>query len=284
MSKIIRIALDEPAVTRRRLDILEPKPEIPRRLIAFFLVHGGGWHSGSRRQYYPAMRYFSSHGHIAAATGYRLRKQGVSAFEQLLDVRQSYSSFLQHLRQSSPEETPQVVVMGSSAGAHLASLLAYAHPGECGEPLSYRGKTIDIDNWTPPVGAVLVCAPGQFTPWPEIHPGIWSSMQKAAGAEYTDETKPRFEQLSPSTYWKNKPCSTFLVGSENEIFFPHFMLRQWQREMMEAGRLCKLKIYPDQSHGFLYGCDAPGQREAMSDILSFVESLDFSFQKATGDF
>lgn len=273
MLNVLNVFLDSPSEIDRCLDITEPADGVKKRPVAFFLVHGGGWKGGHLKQYYPVMQYLNERGYVTASTGYRLRSGEITAFDQLLDVRQSYARFTRYLSESNGGWLPPIVVMGSSAGAHLAALLAYAGPGECGEPTAFRESCLS-DEWIVPSGAVLVCAPGRMTSWPDINEEIWTSMQAAVGVEYSTNTEERFKRLSPSSYLRKHICPTFLIGSENEIFFPHFMLREWQDKMSEVGGRCELKIYSGQSHGFLYECDSPGQQEALGDVVRFVESLD----------
>lgn len=273
MLNILHLFPDSPAEADRGLELTEPAAGMKKRPVAFFLVHGGGWKGGHLKQYYPIMQYLNERGYITASTGYRLRNREITAFDQLLDVRQSYACFIRYLSERTGDRPPRVVVMGSSAGAHLAALVAYAGPGECGESTVFR-QCRTSDEWSAPVGAVLVCAPGRMTPWPDINEEIWAGMQAAVGAEYSPETEDSFRRLSPSSYLRKNICPTFLVGSENEIYFPHFMLREWQAKMIELDLRCELRIYAGQSHGFLYECDTPGRQEALNDVVRFVESLD----------
>lgn len=145
---VLSIALDDPVMSNRCLDLALPEKAGNPEEFAFFFVHGGGWGAGSRGQYYPVMQYVCDRGFTAAATGYRLCKYSpVTAFDQLLDIRQSYMLLVKYLQQTTGKRHPKIVVMGSSAGAHLGSLLAYAAPGQCGEPLQYQGMPLAADEW-----------------------------------------------------------------------------------------------------------------------------------------
>ena len=82
--------LDSPLVRGRVFDVFYP--ERVTRSLAVFIVHGGGWTAGSRASFHKFMEIFSDMGYIVASTDYRLF--GVNAFEQLSDVRDAYSRFL----------------------------------------------------------------------------------------------------------------------------------------------------------------------------------------------
>ncbi|MBL8991916.1 MAG: alpha/beta hydrolase, partial [Spirochaetia bacterium] len=156
------IYFDEPIQKGRVLDIFTPKKI--NRDISLFFIHGGGWRAGSRADYHNLMRAFNEEGHVCAATDYRL--QGVNLSEQLTDVRRGYDLFLTALRRMGRPE--RVVVYGGSAGALLAALVSMNGPS----------------GWTTPVGVALSAFTPLFTPWEDIFPGIWSSMQDIAGAPY----------------------------------------------------------------------------------------------------
>ena len=269
---VLSVALDNPVMINRCLDISGPDPGTVRKPFAFFFVHGGGWAGGSRGQYYPIMQYVNMRGFAAAATGYRLCDKQITAFDQLLDVRQSYAQFVKYLQTKTGEANPKIVVMGSSAGAHLGSLLAYAKPGECGEPLRYKNFELSGD-WVVPAALIAVCGTKQMIPWPGIPDIIWKSMQLAAGNDYSPQFEPLFKQLSPAAYFCQDSCPTFIVAAEHEMLFSNRLNREWHDELTQVGIRCEMKIYQGQSHGFLYYCDSPAQKQALEDVLNFVQSL-----------
>lgn len=270
---VLNISLDLPVMSNRCLDIALPQKPVSEPF-AFFFVHGGGWGAGSRGQYYPVMQYVSNHGFAAAATGYRLCKYSpVTAFDQLLDIRQSYMLLVRHLRQTTGNLKPKIVVMGSSAGAHLGSLLAYTSPGQCGEPLQYQDMAVTADEWVAPSALIAVCGTGQMTPWPNIAPEIWNDMQRAVGKDYTPETEHLFQQLSPVNYLSPKSCPTFIIAAEHESLFNNPLNQKWHDKLVQSGVRCELKTYQDQTHGFLYFCETPAQRQALGDAVNFVRSL-----------
>ena len=147
------IYLDAPLQIGRIFDVFEP--ETVSKGIAVFLIHGGGWKAGSRggRQHI-IMQQFNDDGYICASTDYRLT--GVTAFEQLQDVRESYDRFVSVLK--AKKRPLRIAVFGTSAGAHLASLLLCAEPGECGEKAQLENE------WVKPVQGILQSTPPQFTP------------------------------------------------------------------------------------------------------------------------
>ena len=74
------------------------------------------------------METLAEMGYIVATTDYRLN---VSAMEQLKDCREAYAHFINELKKMN--RPLKVAAYGSSAGAHLASLLSVAAPGASGD-------------------------------------------------------------------------------------------------------------------------------------------------------
>ena len=132
--------LDRPLVKGRIFDVFEPE-EITKDTAVFF-VHGGGWHGGSRSFCHEFMQELNNRGWLAASTDYRL--SGVTAFDQLQDIREAYDRFVSLLKRK--QRPLKIAVYGESAGSHLASLLLYAEPGECGEKCQLENDWVKPHN------------------------------------------------------------------------------------------------------------------------------------------
>ena len=257
--------LDDEPVEGRMLDIF--RPESVGRDTALFFVHGGGWRGGARGAYHPLMLAFRQHGFISAATDYRLA--GTRIQDQLTDVRQGYEAFRRWLIES--RRPDRVFVIGSSAGAHLAALLALAAPGACGEPLEF-GTTRMSDEWHAPVGAALACGPATFEPWADIFPGVWAAMQDIVGVPY-DKEPEAYRRVSPIRHVGRSTCPLLFLQAENEHMFPTVLIEQFAAAMHAKGRRADIRIYTNAEHGFFYNVERRQQKEAFSDILAFTESL-----------
>ena len=122
------VYFDDPIKIGRALDIFTPAKTT--RGIAIFFVHGGGWLSGTRTCFHKIMRGFNAKGFVCASTDYSLGND-IDIWRQITDARMGYDLFLRKLEQM--ELPKRCVVIGSSAGAHIAGLLALTKPGECGE-------------------------------------------------------------------------------------------------------------------------------------------------------
>jgi len=257
---------DNPIVDGRAMDIMPP--DSVTQPFALFFVHGGGWTGGSRTNYHAIMRAFNREGFICASTDYRLYAPGVTILDQLIDVRHGYALFAKFLEDRG--RPVRVVVHGASAGAHLAALLAFAAPGQCGEAAAFRD--MNIGEWIPPSAAVLQSTPVLFEPWEDIFPHAWAAMQMAVGASY--EKQPElFHKVAPCRYVSGSSCPVFFMEAECESMFPLKYIRQFMAKMASLGRRAEYKVYTNAEHGFFYDVTRRQQKEAFADMLDFIRSL-----------
>lgn len=113
---------------RHRLDVYLPSQNLPRAGAAtqtLFLVHGGGWRHGDKRNadfIRAKVRHWLPRGVAVVAVNYRLLPEAPVA-EQAADVARA----LAFAQQRAPDwqlDAGRFVLMGHSAGAHLVTLLA----------------------------------------------------------------------------------------------------------------------------------------------------------------
>lgn len=260
--------LDSPLQPGRVFDLF--LPETATRDTALFFVHGGGWCAGSRTAYHAIMERCSELGYLCASTDYRLAgpvrfadAPGVTAFDQLRDIRESYDRFVTCLKER--KRPLKIGVFGTSAGAHLASLLLCADPGECGETCILRNE------WVKPFRGVLQSTPVTFEPWEDIFPQIWGDMQiYAAGCRYKSDPA-RFQALSLRNYLRGDNPPLLFLEAENEHMFPPAMTREVVRVHNRMNIPSQWKICRNAEHGFFYSLDRAVQREAFQDIMRFLD-------------
>ncbi|MEI3005134.1 MAG: hypothetical protein V8T87_11025 [Victivallales bacterium] len=208
-------------------------------------------------------------GYICASTDYRLPgpvrfsdSPGVTAFDQLQDIRESYDRFVSLLKTMG--RPLKIAVFGTSAGAHLASLLLCAAPGECGEHCELRNE------WVKPSCRFLQSMPVVFEPWQDIFPQIWHAMQFfAAGCMY--ETNPkRFQAFSLAQIYSQGQSAAAVSGSGKRAHVPLVHTLELVREHNSLGIPSQWKVYKNAEHGFLYSLERPVQRKVFDDIQRFI--------------
>lgn len=103
-----------------------------RRPVVLF-IHGGGWGSGNPDQWFPQCRYFALRGLVGVSVQYRLKSDTTTITECVTDCK----SAIRYLRRNAGGlgiDPDKIVVVGESAGGHLAAALGtidgYDEPGE----------------------------------------------------------------------------------------------------------------------------------------------------------
>lgn len=257
-NKFCSYYLDSPLVTGRVFDVF--KPEKITKEISIFIVHGGGWRGGSRSAFHPIMEAFNNEGYLVASTDYRLYAK--DAFEQLSDIRAAYDRFVSILKE---KNLPlKIAVYGESAGAHLASLLMCAEPGECGEENSLTNE------WVKPSFGILQSVPPQFLPWEDMMPRLWQTMQNIAGTPYEKDTSP-YERLSLINHIRKTNPPIFFMDAGLEHMFALGKTPKIVKEHRSMGINSQRKVYENAEHGFFYELKRNCQKEAFKDICLFLD-------------
>ena len=250
--------LDTPIIKNRALDIFEP--EKCTHDTAIFIVHGGGWRAGDRSKFHSIMEEFNRRGYIAASAGYQLNAP--SAFEQVADLREAYDLFVTFLKEN--KRPLKIAVYGESAGAHLASLMVCANPGEIGEKVTLKNE------WVKPAMGIFQATPMDFLYWEGMMPSFWGQMQGIAGAPYEKDPE-RYERLSLKNYIRQDNPPIFFMEAELE----HLFLSRHTLEAMKKHRSMNIqshwKVYELMEHGFFHELRRKAQFEAMDDICKFME-------------
>lgn len=91
---------------------------------AVIFIHGGGWNRGKKEQVNRTVIALAKHGFAVFNINYRLVGEGGEFPADLIDVKDALG-FLASKASTFHIDTGRIIVMGGSAGAHLAMMLAY---------------------------------------------------------------------------------------------------------------------------------------------------------------
>lgn len=122
---IVSPAVAKPGVQTRsygpaKLDIYPTVTGVPAPVIVYF--HGGGWRRGNRRYVQEKPTYFNSLGLVFVSVEYRLLPEADVATQ-----RDDVSAAVNWVRSNIAQyggDPDRIILMGHSAGAHLAALAA----------------------------------------------------------------------------------------------------------------------------------------------------------------
>ena len=205
-----------------------------RPAIVFFF--GGGWTSGSPRQFEQHCQYFASRGMVAITVDYRVAsRQRAKPVQCVADAK----SAIRWVRKNAARlgiDPNRIVASGGSAGGHLAACIAVV-PGldEPGEDTSVSAVPNAIVLFNP----VVLLAPLDDKPF------------EGFGARLTTErmgVEPR--QLSPAHHVRAGAPPTIIFHGRADTTVPFATVEVFATKMKAAGNRCELVGFDGQGHGF----------------------------------
>jgi len=236
---------------RRRLDVYVPAnpSTTPRPVIVFY--YGGGWDSGSRKEYLFVAEALTSRGFIAVIPDYRIYPEVV--FPDFLEdsavaLRWTFDNIANF-----GGDTRNIFVAGHSAGAQIAMMLAFdktwlSHVKS--DPTRIRG-------------VIGLAGPYDFLPLKTDRlKAIFPSAEKQALAQ-------------PIRYArKDAPPALLVTGESDDVVGPGNTKRFAQR-IREAGGIVEEKYYADLGHiKLVMALSAPLRRNyrVLDDVVEFVNA------------
>jgi acetyl esterase/lipase len=211
-----------------RLHVFEPKASSAdasarRACIVFFF--GGGWRSGTPKQFYPHCKYFATRGVVAMAAEYRVRNtHGTTPAECVKDGRSAVRWIRVHADDLGVDPK-RIIAGGGSAGGHVAVCTAMeCAVDEEGDP------NVSAD----PNALVL------FNP-------------------VLDTTRERFRDtavggdvrvMSPVHHVASGMPPTIIFHGTADTTVPVEDAQRFTELMRETGNTCELVLFEGESHGF----------------------------------
>lgn len=183
------------------MDIYSPDGVGPYPAVLF--IHGGTWRAGSKQHFASAGPRLARSGYVAASINYRLLPDGV--FPNNVEDCICALAFLRAHAADYAIDPDRIAVMGYSAGAHLASLVALAsdHPELPTDCAAAGGQPV-----APPAAAISASGPQDMRLW-------WHEMSKKDTVEAIfggslDEL-PRAYDLGSPAYHVKPGAPPFLI-------------------------------------------------------------------------
>jgi acetyl esterase/lipase len=243
--------------TKLNIYVFTPKTHEPnesRPAIVFFF--GGGWRSGSPKQFEQHCRYLASRGMIAMTADYRVSSRNqTKANACVMDGK----SAIRWIRQNAARlgvDPDRIVAGGGSAGGHVAACTAtidgFDEPGE-DTSISSRPNAMALFN----PALVLAFVPGNRL----LSDEKLASLRDRMGVEPS--------KLSPFHQLCAGLPPTIIFHGKSDSTVPYRTAEIFTDKAIENGDLVKLEGYAGHSHGFFnFGRD---QNKA---YLSTVKTLD----------
>ncbi|WP_299668371.1 GDSL-type esterase/lipase family protein [uncultured Polaribacter sp.] len=210
------------------LHIFEPQlSKKPTAVIVFFF--GGGWVSGSPKQFYQQSQYFASRGILAVSAEYRIQKtHKTSPFDAVEDAK----SAIRWVRENSKAlniNPNKIIASGGSAGGHLALCTALIH-----------GFENELENTS------LSSVPNAIV----AYNPVMDTTKKGYGSK---KLVGRETEISPVHHVKKDLPSTLIFHGKKDKTVPFENAERFTNLMQKAGNNCKLIAVENVGHGFFNG-------------------------------
>lgn len=217
--------------------------------VVFFF--GGGWNSGSPKQFEPQAQYLIKYGINVVLADYRTKNNaGTTPKEALMDAKSVMRFVKQHAKELriDPEK---IVASGGSAGGHLAAATAFCD--------NINNPEDDLTVSSVPQALIL------FNPVIDNSPEGYGF----------NRVKEYYEDFSPmQNIKKDAPPAIFFLGTEDN-FISVDTAKKFKEKMEAVGARCDLLLYSGQKHGFFNSQHKEYFEKTMVETVKFLKSLGY---------
>lgn len=232
---------------RHRLDVFAPERRASGPIVLF--LYGGAWTSGDRSTYEFVGTALAARGITTVIADYRLHPQ-VRFPGFVEDAARAYGWVDRHLARVDGGRRP-VFLMGHSAGAHIAALLAVDR------------RWIAAAHAAPPAGLVGLAGPYAFDPT------TWDTT-----AAIFAPVAARADLARPARLVRRKGPPTLLLHGADDRTVGLFNTEEFADALTARGTTVRKIVYPDIGHVGLVSAIAKPFRwraDVLDDVVAFVE-------------
>jgi len=237
---------------KQKLDLFLPANRNKTDTRIIILIHGGGWSGGDKAELHQSVLELKKRlpGYAFANLNYRLFNNEQNKFpSQEIDI----NTAIQFLAAKSTEYnySKQFILMGASAGAHLALLQAYKN-------------TNDIK----PIAVISFFGPSDLThlynnPINEGIPYLLKSLTGATPAQYPET----YKQSSPLFFVNSQSPPTLLFHGEKDLLVPKIQSELLNNKLQAANVPHRFVVYPTEGHGWT----GPNLTDSFNQIVAFLK-------------
>lgn len=231
--------------TRQQLDIYQPAVADQGVVVIFF--YGGGWRTGARGEYRFVAQTLTRYGATVVIPDYRIYPAGIFP-DFMHDAASAVAWTHRHIAEYGGDPK-KIYLIGHSAGAHMATLLALDK-----QYLARQGLSTDIL-----AGVVGLATPANFAATLE------AKYRPAFG------NQAELERAQPIRYVRaDAPPLLLQHGADDSVVLPHNSLALAER-ITALGGQAQARIYPDRGHaGLILIFSRLGATSILKDTLNFI--------------
>lgn len=238
-----------------RLDLFLPQGA-GEKTPGVLMIHGGGWETGSKSLHRGFGRLLASHGFLAAALDYRLLP--MSPWPACLDDCRTALKWLRAHAATIGLDPKRLALLGDSAGAHLAAMLALET-----SPADYAVR-----------GVVAYFGPFDLTQ-PAI--GRWprNCQKHLLGGSLSDPSvRARAESISPVRLVTKEAPPFLLIHGEIDVVVPFASSARMAEALAGAGASAEVIMVKRADHGLLsLGRIEPSLAEIDRVSVEFIKKI-----------
>lgn len=215
-----------------KLDVYRPPTAGKHPTIV--VIHGGGWQGGSRREYTDFNFYMAARGYTVVAIAYRLAPQ--YRFPAQVEDVQTALNFIQNHAADYEVDRDRIVLIGRSAGAHLA-LLTAAQP----KAVPVRA----IVNYYGPTNLVK-----GYQDLPNPDPANVRGLLETFMGGTPDTLLPQYQQASPAYAEPSSFPPTLLIYGKRDHIVKAMFGQEFYDRLQQANRSAVYLEIPWAEHAF----------------------------------
>jgi acetyl esterase/lipase len=210
------------------------KPTDRRPAIVFFF--GGGWRSGSPKQFTNQAKYLASRGMVAVTAEYRVYTRHKAT---VADCVRDAASAVRWVRANAGTlgiDPDRIAAAGGSAGGHLAAAV--------GTLSGFDDLREDAKVSARPKALVL------FNPALDLRAEAFGDRKPKKGRELDGRLGAKVEALSPTLHVTRGTPPAVIFHGKADTTVPYQQAERFCAAMKKAGNRCELVGYDGQPHGF----------------------------------
>lgn len=236
---------------KQKMDIYLPANRDTNTTKLMILIHGGAWIEGDKSDFVIEDIKKLLPEYAFANINYRLATNAQNTFPAQENDVKSVVNFLLD-KQAEYKYSRKIVLLGASAGGHLALLQGYKQASKIATAaiISYFGPTDMVDLYNKP-----------------LNPLVPSMLAGIVGATPT-QNPDLYTFSSPINYAASLAAPTLLLHGDADSLVPVDQSRKLFNQLKRFGITTQLIIYPGEGHGFT----PANMLDSYSKVIAFLKA------------
>lgn len=233
----------------QQMDVYLPAGRTAATTKSIILIHGGGWNGGGKYEFTAYIDSFRKRlpDYAIFNLNYRLVQGGNVFPAQENDIKAALE-FIVKNAETYQVNKEKLVLLGASAGGHLALLQAYKYPNP---------KIRAVIDFFGPTDLIAMYE----HPW---HPLVPYALKLVTGTT-PSANNDLYQQSSPLYFVSGNSAPTLILHGEKDNVVNISQSRALENKLRQAGVVHDLVVYPSERHGW--------QGAALTHSFNHIESF-----------